>query len=167
MWMHNFFCFLLQCLMSHCVFLYDAFFCYALASILHILLQLLKVPSDQIGSAWEWYHWIGLEKDINHYRFFIFIFYFEYLIRLPSSAPLHTKINPTSCLFGSRFASAQTVIFPAELCSKNAGKISIVLSVTALEWRVPTSCIPNQNRAAFWRIFSSNKSAPASAKTGF
>ncbi len=24
--------------------------------------------------AWKWYHWIGLEKDINRYRFFIFLF---------------------------------------------------------------------------------------------
>jgi hypothetical protein len=32
----------------------------------------LKVPSGQIGSAGEWYHWIGLEKDINRYMFFIF-----------------------------------------------------------------------------------------------
>ncbi len=35
----------------------------------------LKVPSGQIGSTWEWYHWISLEKDINHYRFLIFKFY--------------------------------------------------------------------------------------------
>ncbi len=35
------------------------------------------------------------------FRFFTFTF--EYLIRLQSSEPLHTKINPTSCLFGSRF----------------------------------------------------------------
>ncbi len=33
----------------------------------------LKVPSGQIGSAWEWYHWIGLEKDINRYMFDFFI----------------------------------------------------------------------------------------------
>jgi hypothetical protein len=25
----------------------------------------LKVPSGRIGSAWEWYHWIGLEKWIQ------------------------------------------------------------------------------------------------------
>ncbi len=31
----------------------------------------LKVPSGQIRSAWEWCLWIGLEKDINRYRFFI------------------------------------------------------------------------------------------------
>ncbi len=24
-----------------------------------------------IRSAWEWYHWIGLEKDINHCRFYM------------------------------------------------------------------------------------------------
>jgi len=34
----------------------------------------LKVPSGQIGSAWEWYHWIGLEKDINRYGFSFFFF---------------------------------------------------------------------------------------------
>ncbi len=32
----------------------------------------LKVPSGQIGSTWKWYHWIGLEKDINCYRLLIF-----------------------------------------------------------------------------------------------
>ncbi len=37
--------------------------------------KLLNVPSGQIGSAWEWYHWIGLEKDINRYMFSIFIFW--------------------------------------------------------------------------------------------
>jgi hypothetical protein len=34
-------------------------------------------------------------------------------------------------LFGSQFACAQTAIFFAELCSKNAGEISIVLWVAA------------------------------------
>jgi hypothetical protein len=36
----------------------------------------LKILSSQIGSAWEWCHWIGLEKDINRYRFLIFKFQF-------------------------------------------------------------------------------------------
>ncbi len=35
----------------------------------------LKVPSGLIGSAWEWYHWKGIEKDINRYRFLIFKFW--------------------------------------------------------------------------------------------
>jgi serine/threonine protein kinase len=34
---------------------------------------LLKVPYGQIGFAREWYHWIGLEKDINYYRLFYFL----------------------------------------------------------------------------------------------
>jgi hypothetical protein len=48
-------------------------------------------------------HWIGLEMNINRYIIFIFYFSFEYLKRLQSSEPLHTKLNPTSCLLGLRF----------------------------------------------------------------
>jgi hypothetical protein len=33
---------------------------------------ILKVPSGRIRSAREWYHWIGLEKDINRHRILIF-----------------------------------------------------------------------------------------------
>ncbi len=57
--------------------------------------------------------------------------------------------------------------FSAKPCSKNARKVSIVLWITAREWRIPTSRNPNQNRAALWLIFSSNRSAPANRKTGF
>ncbi len=55
----------------------------------------------------------------------------RYLIRVKE--PLHAKMNPTSYLFGSRFACAQTAIFFAEPCSKNAGEKSIVLWITARE----------------------------------
>ncbi len=85
----------------------------------------LKVPSGQIGSAWEWYHWIGLDKDINRYRFLFFIFDLEYLIRVQNSEPLHSKLNPTSCLFGLWLECTKTTIFSAELCSKNARDTSI------------------------------------------
>jgi hypothetical protein len=34
---------------------------------LSIIIVHFKVPSGQIGSAWEWCYWIGLEKDINRY----------------------------------------------------------------------------------------------------
>jgi hypothetical protein len=71
-----------------------------------------------------------------------------------NSEPLHTKMNPTSCLFGSRFVWTQTMIFSAEPCFKNAG-------------RIPTSHNPNQNSAALWRIFSANKSTPPNRKKGF
>jgi hypothetical protein len=51
----------------------------------------LKVPSGQNVSAWEQYHWIGLEKDIKRYGFLIFDFIFEYLKRLQSSEPQTCK----------------------------------------------------------------------------
>ncbi len=89
------------------------------------------------------------------------------MIRVQSSEPLHAKMNPTSCLFGSQFASAQTATFSAKRCSKNAGETSIVLWIMAGEKRIPTSRNPNQNRAALWWIFSSDKSVPANRKTGF
>jgi hypothetical protein len=62
------------------------------------------------------------------------------------------------------FACAQTAIFFAEPCSKNVGEISIVLWIAACK---PSFLNTNQNRAALWRIFSSNESAPANRKTGF
>jgi hypothetical protein len=110
------------------------------------------------------YHWIGLEKfkgtsTARGFRFFIYDF--EYLKRVQSSEPLHAKMNPTPCLFGSRFACVQTANFSAEQCFKNAEETSIVLWITAGEKRIPISRNPNQNRATFWRIFSSNKSASA------
>jgi hypothetical protein len=71
--------------------------------------------------------------------FLVFIFDLVYLIRVQSSEQLHAKINPTSCLFVSRFACAQTAIFFAEPCSKNAGETSIVLWIMAREKIVPTS----------------------------
>ncbi len=49
----------------------------------------------------------------------------------------------SSCLFGSRFACAQTATFFAELFSKNAGDISIVLWVAARKWRIPSFRNPN------------------------
>jgi hypothetical protein len=44
---------------------------------------------------------------INHIGFYFLFLDLEYLIRVQSSELLHAKMNPTSCLFGSRFACAQ------------------------------------------------------------
>ncbi len=65
-----------------------------------ILSRNLKVPSGQIGSSWEWNHWIGIEKDINRYRFSIFYFSFEYLKRFQSPEQLHTKMPLVILLVG-------------------------------------------------------------------
>jgi hypothetical protein len=107
-----------------------------------IQLWRFKGTVGQIGSAWEWYHWIGLEKDINCYRFLFFIFGLDYLIRVRSSESLHAKMNPTSYLFGSRFACAQTAIFSAELHQKCGRYINY--SVDCGLW-VKNSNIPQSN----------------------
>jgi hypothetical protein len=126
----------------------------------------IKVPSGQTGSAWEWYHWIGLEKEINRNRFLFFILELEYMRRVHSSEPLHAKINPTSYLFGSRFACLKPRSFPPNCAPKMQERQQLFLDHSS--W-VKNSNIqnPNQNRATLWRIFSSKKSAPANRKTGF
>jgi hypothetical protein len=56
------------------------------------------------------------------------------------------------------------------MCSnrfKNAGETSIVLWFTARESKILTSRNPNQNRAEFWQIFSSNKNVPINRNSGF
>ncbi len=70
-------------------------------------------PKSFKGTVWQDYiwEWIGLEKDINCYWFFIFYFWSWIFDKSSRSEPLHAKMNPTSCFFGSRFACAQTAIF--------------------------------------------------------
>ncbi len=108
------------------------------------------IPSSQIGSAWEWYHWIGLEKDINHYRIFVFLFWswILYMIRVQSSEPLHAKMNQTSCLFGSWLH----VLKPLNRTPKMRERYQLFFGLRLI--RIPTFCNPN-------------KSAPANRKTGF
>jgi hypothetical protein len=55
-----------------------------------------------------------LKRTSTALGFLFFIFDLEYLIRVQSSEPLHAKMNPTSYLFSSRFACAQTAIFSNE-----------------------------------------------------
>jgi hypothetical protein len=69
----------------------------------------------------------ALKRITSAIGFRFFIFDLEYLIRVQSSEPLHAKMNPTSCFFGSRFARAQTPILSAKPSSKNAGETSTVL----------------------------------------
>ncbi len=77
---------------------------------------------------------------------------------------------PTSCLFGSRFVWAQTAIFSAELCSKNAGKSSIVLCGLRLMSRIFEEFHHpgiQTKIVQLLAVFPTNKSAPASRKKGF
>jgi hypothetical protein len=113
----------------------------------------LKVQSGQIGSQWDWYHWIGLDKDIHCYRFLFFIFDLEYFIRVQSSEPLHAKMNPTSCLFGSQFACKQTEIFSVEPCSKNAGETSMFLGLQFVRKEFQHSAIQSKIEQHFGGFF--------------
>jgi len=97
------------------------------------IIKILKVPSGQIESAWEWYHWIGLKKSSSAIGFWFLIWVMNFLKKLWSCNPLHSKMNSTSCLFGSRFVWAQTATFSAESCSKNARKSTFVLWITTRE----------------------------------
>ncbi len=129
--------------------------CAASRSLAHLrylfICLVLKVPKGTLRPDWFCMrvdHWIGLKKDINRYRFFIFYFDLGCLIRVQSSKLLHAKMNATSCLFRSRFACAQTAIFSAKPCCRNEGETSIVLLITTCEQRIPPSCNPNQNNRA-------------------
>jgi hypothetical protein len=88
-------------------------------------LDLHESGTSTIGDA--------LKRTSTAIGFLFFIFDLEYLMRFQSSDLLHAKMNPTSCLFGSQFACAQTPIFSLEPCSKNAGETLIVLWITARE----------------------------------
>ncbi len=122
----------------------------------------LKVPSGQIGSAWEWYHWIGLEKDINRYTvFWFFNFDLEFLKRLQSSGPLHTKIHIilllvgiTGCMVTNRNLFRQTGL-------QKCGKVNNWSLYYGLWEEYPAV------HTRIVRIFSPNKSAPANRKKGF
>ncbi len=68
--------------------------------------QRLKVPTVRT----DWMYMIVVPLDCpwkEHQPLKVFGFFnltLEYLKRPKSSKPLHAKMNPTSCLFGSRFA---------------------------------------------------------------
>ncbi len=81
----------------------------------------------------DWICMRMLSLDRHKKSFWFYHFSFEYLNRLQSSEPLHTKMNPTSCLFESRFVWAQTAIFSAEPCSKNVEESTKVLWIMARE----------------------------------
>jgi hypothetical protein len=85
--------------------------------------------------------------------FLFFYFTLEYLKRLQSSEPLHANMNPTSYLFGSPFSCAQTAIFSAEQCPKNAGETSIVIWITAREKKFKHPAIQTKIEQHFGGFF--------------
>ncbi len=51
----------------------------------------IKGSSGQIISARDWSHWIGLDKDMNHFRFLIVKVEIEFLKETQSSRRLMPK----------------------------------------------------------------------------
>ncbi len=114
----------------------------------------LKVPSGHIGPAWEWHHWIGLEKDINRYRFFIF--YFWSWIFDKSS-----KFWADSCKNESNLLLVWNMVC---MCSNLDLFRQTELQKCSRDINIPQS---KPKRGSTLVDFASNKSAPANRKTGF
>jgi hypothetical protein len=74
-------------------------------------------------------------------------------------------INPTSCLFGSRFACAQTAIFPPNRAPKMRERHHLFFGLWLLSKEFQHSAIQTKIEQHFGGFFSSNKSAPANSKT--
>jgi hypothetical protein len=119
------------------------------------LVSLKGISSGQIGSAWEWwYHWIGLEKDINRYIFLIFSISllniwkdFKFLSRF-----MQKWIQPPAyCLFGSRFVQNPFFLLAGALLfyKKNPPKCCTILVWSAGCWNssniLPMTCNPKKN----------------------
>jgi hypothetical protein len=105
-----------------------------------------------------------LKRDQLLKVFYFFIFDLEYLIRVHSSEPIHGKMNSTSCLFGSRFACAQTQSFPPNHAPKiqERHQLFFGLQLVSKEFEHP----PSQTKIE-QHFGGSNKSAPANRKTEF
>jgi hypothetical protein len=99
--------------------------------------------------------------------FLFFIFDLEYLIRVQSSEPLHARMNPTSCLFRSLFACAQTQSFLSNRAPKMWERHQLFCGLQLMSKEFQHLAIQTKIEHHFGRIFSSNKSAPANRKTGF
>ena len=69
---------------------------------------------------------------------------------LQSSEPLHAKLNPTSCLFGLRFAYLQAVIFFRQTVFHKCGRGIYCSLGSGLQ---PSFRNPHLNRAPLWWIF--------------
>jgi hypothetical protein len=107
-------------------------------------------------------HITTLSSRLSGFKGFgYFNFSFEYLKRLQSSKLLHTKMPLIILLVGR--TGCMGAIFSTKMFSKNGRESTIVGRI----FEGPTIRNPNQNRAALWQIFPTNKSATANRKNGF
>ena len=89
------------------------------------------------------------------------------MIRVESSEPLHAKRPPILLLvrFTGYMCSSRDLFHQAVF--HKCGRYIICSLDFGSQVKNSSFRNPNQNRAALWRIFSSNESAPANRKTAF
>ncbi len=121
----------------------------------------LKVPLGQIWSAWECYHCIGLEKDINCYRFFIFYFWSWIFDKSSKLRSISCKSESnlllvwiSVCKWSNRDLFHQTVL----------QKCSLDYSSWVTNSNIPQS---KPKQSSILAYFFTNKSVSANRKTGF
>ncbi len=104
----------------------------------------LKEPSGQIGSAWEWYDWIGFRKVVNRERFFFQCWIFEKSSKFWAASYKNESnlllVRFTVCISASRnlisFTDLSIVDSPAFLERGLAEKISVCAHTTRRRIRV-------------------------------
>ncbi len=111
----------------------------------------LKVQSAQIGSALEWYHWIGLERTSTAIGFLYFIFDLEYLIRAQSSELLHDKMNPTSYFLDHGLHVLKC--FSAKMCSKMRERHQLFFGLQLVSKEFQHPAIQTKIEQHFGRFF--------------
>ncbi len=111
-----------------------------------------------------WYRWIGLCQIINRHIFKFFVSVISILFEFKGISRLiqKTVLAPNSQKNGLYIdVQVQASLFSAKPVSKICG------NSTFYDWRNLQNGLRRTACAAFWRIFSSNKSAPANRKKGF
>ncbi len=78
--------------------------------------KVLKVRLGQIASAWEWYHWIDLEKD-QLLKFFDFLIS---VLNIWKDFKVLSRMNPTSCSSDPFFLLAGALLFVEKIRQRAA-----------------------------------------------
>ena len=130
---------------------------------------MLKVPSGQIGSAWEWYHWIGLKKDINRFRFFIFYFW-SWIFKTTSkfwAAPCKKASNPPACsLHGLTLHVLKPRSFSPNRAPKMRERHQLVFGLRLVSKEFYHSAIQTKIQSCEWNDKSVNRERELRTRIG-
>ncbi len=105
----------------------------------------------RLWSAWEWFHWKSLGKDINRCRFLIFNFSFEYLAS-KFWAPSHKNESNllfvwiTVCIYARRNLISSRILSPFSML-RPSSNFYVGLRITVSE---PWSKLYRQGTIVVW-----------------